>query len=123
MVVVGPNMTIREHIKRRLMLGFCAAGASWLLVAALMFTREEAPPVPVLFVGMGIFMAAIIFLNFAIRCVRCGGNLGLTIAPALISFFRGKRRISFCPYCGISLDTSLQEAQAVAADRPKAGSG
>jgi hypothetical protein len=101
-------MTIRQYIKRRLAWALGVAISAWLLLVASMVTAGKEPPVPLIAVGMLTFFGAVVFVNLAIRCPRCRGNLGITIVPAMFSF-HSKRRASYCPFCGVSLDEDLSE--------------
>jgi DNA-directed RNA polymerase subunit RPC12/RpoP len=46
-------------------------------------------------------------MNLAIRCPRCGGNLGTTPAAFPFSFSK-KRRFNYCLYCGVSVDEPVE---------------
>ena len=61
----------------------------------------------VAFIGVAIAMAAITFLEFGLRCPHCRGCIGYAVnypgSPLAIS-----SKIRFCPFCGVSLDSSLK---------------
>lgn len=103
-------MTIREHLEKRLRWGTAAALSSLALVIifGIMSSDEGSPPL--FFIGFIPFMATILYMNFGIRCPKCSGNLGLTIGHASMSF-GSKHRISFCPYCGTSIDQEIRRGR------------
>jgi predicted branched-subunit amino acid permease len=97
-------MTIRQYIKRRFAWGVGVALSALVFIALLLASTNGKPPIPVLLVGIFGFVAAVISLNFAIRCPKCRGNLGITIVPAMFSPHWKLRRVSYCPFCGVSID-------------------
>jgi hypothetical protein len=110
-------MTIRQHVRRRFGYGLTVGFAAWVLLAILMFSTGKATGQPIIFVCIFVFVAAAVFIQFAIRCLLCGGNLGLLL-PGMFTFFGRKRRINFCPYCGTSLDERFDgNKQAAARER------
>ena len=108
-------MTNRQHIRRRLRWFFAIGFGAWLLLASTMLTTVGEPPPLLIGLGMFAFVAAALSMQFGIRCLLCGGNLGLTIGPATFSFFRRKHVVNYCPYCGSSLDEPFDAAQQDAA--------
>ena len=97
-------MTIRSYIARKVALGFGAAFIGFLFaVAVMLFNEGENSPFFVL--AFIPFIAAILFINFGVRCPRCKGNLAMT--PAAYPNFSRKHRFNFCPYCGVSVDESI----------------
>ena len=98
-------MTIREFVKRRLLLGLGTVFSCFLIMGILGITfgaHEEKPSALFLLILIPFFIV-IIFVNFGIRCPKCNGNLGITIGHALFSPFT-KHKPHYCPFCGISLD-------------------
>jgi hypothetical protein len=102
------DMKIREIIntqKRKaviaMVLGMAAFAVSLVIsvVYKVMFS--------VAFVGFAIAMGAITFLEFGLRCPHCRGRIGYAVnypgSPLAIS-----SKIRFCPFCGVSLDSSLK---------------
>jgi len=105
--------TIREAVKRRVRRLALLAVAGWLVIPASVLVaswtasgsgRGELPPWA--FLGIVAFAAAILGLNFGVRCLKCRtrfGQLALEIA-----FHWGRRaRVNFCPFCGTGLDEPL----------------
>ena len=75
-------------------------------MASITFIDDKSPS-PYLVGALGIlFLVAIIFLGFLIRCPRCRGNIGALNAGVSksIPFYTV---INYCPYCGVSLDSSV----------------
>ncbi|HSV21782.1 MAG TPA: hypothetical protein VLJ17_01995 [Xanthobacteraceae bacterium] len=100
-------MTIREHFKQRFRWAIAAAFGSWILIAVFAMTHTGDGATPLFFVGFAIFIGAILFMNFGIRCPKCRGNLGMTIGHAFMTFGASKHRIGFCPFCGTSIDENI----------------
>ena len=102
------SMKIREIIntqKRRAVLAMflgMAAFAVCLVISAVYKVMFS-----VAFIGFAIAMGAITFLEFGLRCPHCRGRIGYALNypgnPLAIS-----SKIRFCPFCGVSLDSSLK---------------
>lgn len=61
-------------------------------------------PLPVVIAAaVPVFVGAVLYVGWFLRCPRCRGNLGQTIAMH-VAFTWGRRRINFCPYCMANLD-------------------
>ncbi len=54
--------------------------------------------------GFAIAFISIFLLLYHLRCLRCGGNLGLIVSQNL-NPFKVSPAIKFCPYCGIEFDS------------------
>ena len=99
-------MTIAEFITRRLLAvwGYFATVFLVFALAAVVMGRQVSPVLfGVLFV---LFAGGALYIQFAIRCPRCKGNLGFTIGQAMLPIAR-RRKPRFCPFCGVSLDEEL----------------
>jgi hypothetical protein len=101
-------MTIRQRIRRRVLIGyaiFLASFVTFYLVKAGAADRAQFQDwVWLTFVPI---VAAFLWMNLAIRCPRCGGNLGTTPAAFPFSFSK-KRRFNYCLYCGVSVDEPVE---------------
>lgn len=104
-------MNVREkllRIQRRYLLLIAAAFLVWgaLLLGVMSGMPQEAPTW--LFVAATPVFAALLFgmigINFLVRCPECRGNLG-RIGSLSTRPFLSRRRVSNCPFCGLSLDT------------------
>jgi hypothetical protein len=99
-------MTIRGHIRRRVLLGYALVLFGVVLFIGAEFLLDEGVAYPLGFPLAFIpFIVAVIYLNFGLRCPRCKGNLSMT--PAAYPSFSSKHRFNYCPYCGISVDEEL----------------
>jgi hypothetical protein len=90
------QVTIRDYIRRRVMLGYGLAFAGFALAVAFhIFHAPEGGNSPLFFIAFIPFLAAIVFINFGIKCPRCKGNLAMT--PAASPSLSKKHRFNFCP--------------------------
>lgn len=100
-------MTIRDYIRRRVVIGYSLVflGIALVVATASFFTGDRDGPTPAVLIGFIPFFAAVVYMHFALRCPRCKGNFLLT--PALQGIFSKKHRFNYCPYCGVSVDEKL----------------
>jgi hypothetical protein len=105
-------VTIRDYLKRRVRTsnilvacGFVLFGLGGWLCAAL--NKTWLLPLPL--VGFVLFGGGALYRVF-IHCPKCGGGLGMP--PAYFGNPFG-REFRFCPVCGVSLDTQLDESEKV----------
>jgi TRAP-type C4-dicarboxylate transport system permease small subunit len=96
-------MTIRQYIKRRLMWSLAVAIVAIVFIVISSIVGNPKDNVPIVTIGALVFLAVVAFINLGIRCAKCGGNLGMTIVPAFLSF-SSKKKINYCPFCGVSID-------------------
>jgi len=98
------SQTIRDYIKRRVRLAFAVLIAAWLAFPVSIAATHGRGPAPSLALLAGaVFCGVIVYLNWFVKCPRCGARLGQTIAMPL-AFSWGRRQMNFCPYCAVSLD-------------------
>ncbi len=102
-------MTIREELatrRRRLMV---LAFLAWLGggLSAIFRVKDGLPWLPLPF--FALFGAAVLLHLYWLRCPRCRGPLGIVNASLTKEGGGLRRRINFCPYCGISLDEPWQK--------------
>ncbi len=73
------------------------------LVEMTLFNNE----VPVMvFIGMGCFVLAQLYIFLFIKCPKCGERLGVTILNTS-SVFKFSMRINYCPICGVNFDSDF----------------
>ena len=98
-------MTVREALGRKMRRAIASAfaGVGLFLVQAIVPT--QGPPLFVL-AGMAVFFSAAMYLNLGIRCFQCRSRIGYILAYGGSPFWVSKR-LRFCPYCGLELDTPL----------------
>jgi hypothetical protein len=105
------NETIRQHLNRRIRWLGAAGLGGWLLVAAAagLFSghRSGGPPSPLFFAGFALFGGAMLLIQ-RVRCPKCSTPLGQIATQMAFSLFR-KRKINYCPYCGVSLEEPMPE--------------
>lgn len=101
-------MTIRERLSRTkhrlsavtivFWIAFAVSGLGTIAIPYL------AAFIPVAFLG---FMGCVLMSLYGIRCPNCRGNLGYALSwpPS----WGVSERIKFCPYCGIPMDTDVQD--------------
>ena len=94
-------MTIRERISRRKRkAGLAAYGGFALFALGLFLDGSGRTWLIVAIPGIVVFVGATLYLQFFVRCPACGGAIGsLSVS----------RKIRFCPFCGINLDSELDE--------------
>ena len=106
-------ITIRDFIKRRMRIIAAIAFGGWLflpLSAALSPDHHEFPPLA--FLGAAIFGGALLSFFFLVRCPKCRTRYG-QVASEIAFHFGSKRRVNFCPYCGVSLDEPYEPPRKV----------
>jgi hypothetical protein len=102
------RITIRSQIgrKKRRLLIIAYSGMAFFLLGMLLSGKFESFPIfP--FIGFAVFMASIGYAFWGIRCPRCAGNFGI-VAMYWGSPFSVSKKIKFCPFCGIDIDTELK---------------
>jgi len=102
------TMNIREMIntqKRKAVIALSSGMA--LFAISLIISMVYTIMFSVALIGFAIAMGAITFLDFGISCPECRGRIGCAVnypgSPLAIS-----SKIRFCPFCGVSLDSSLK---------------
>ena|SRR5437667_11937451 len=101
-------MTLRESIVRRKRIGAIVTylGLAWF-VGWMALSGAQPLWLVVAFPGFVVFFAGTWYLLFFLRCPRCRGRIGYTVSypsgPLSVS-----RRIRFCPFCGVALDSELE---------------
>ena len=101
-------MTLRESIVRRKRKGAIVTylGLAWFL-AWMALSGAEPPWLFVAFPGIAVFFAGTCYLVFFLRCPNCRGRIGYTVSY-MSSPFSVSRKIRFCPFCGVALDSELE---------------
>jgi hypothetical protein len=105
-------MTIRRKLvsaRRGVFLILVAA----FIIFAIGLVRFTRPYGEVGFIlGAVAWIGAIFYsLFFGVRCPRCKGNLRFALQWPPVGFFRVSPKIRFCQYCGVPLDTELDEVE------------
>jgi hypothetical protein len=104
------NRTLRDQIKRRM--GWCIGAfvCGWVLIGLGTEVARSMPAVPrelLPLIGVALFAAGALAMNFLVKCPKCHARLARTIAmPVAFSFGSGPK-VCYCPYCGVSLDEPI----------------
>ena len=72
---------------------------------------DGLPRAAVPLVGFALFGGAILALQTVVKCPKCKARLGQTIAMPLALSIRSGPKVNFCPFCGVSLDEPVPQAQ------------
>jgi hypothetical protein len=77
---------------------------AFLFVPSLVMGEAISEPINTALGALWVvgFFSIIFFVNYGIRCPKCKGNLGMTVAWSVSG--GSIRQANHCPYCGISLD-------------------
>ena len=107
-------MTIREYIRRRVVVGYglIFLGMALFIASVVFFPGDVGEVLPIPLIAFIPFFAAIVYIHFGLRCPRCRGNLAMT--PAAYPTFSKKYRFNYCPYCGVSVDEQLSGSEGAA---------
>lgn len=80
------------------------AFVAWLsMPLSIVVNQGRGPLLVVVAAAVPTFVGVVLYLAWLLRCPRCKGNLGQTIAMH-VGFSWNRRRINFCPYCAANLD-------------------
>ena len=61
-----------------------------------------------MFLGMGIFAAAILYSHFGIKCPKCRQSMG-QILMQIGTPFTIPDKFKYCPYCGVNIDSEIEK--------------
>ena len=106
-------MTMRQKISKRMRVPFVLmlVGLAIVAVGFVAAAPGGQPELMVVLPGFALFIGASVWLHlFALRCTACFGNCGPVIMQQL-SWMKVSEAVKFCPFCGISLDTSLEPTE------------
>ena len=102
-------MTIRELLGRKRRFIFLLAYSCWVLFAVAAFTGQRHQHVRVLAIAPFLGGAGcVLFALYGLRCPNCKNNLGYTLNSAG-SFWNISAKLKFCPFCGVDLDTKVNQ--------------
>jgi hypothetical protein len=84
-------------------------GYSGLAFSVLgMIFSDKSTTFPILpFIGFAIFLISILYVFWGIRCPNCRQHL--TPITSYGSPFSVSKKIKYCPFCGIDIDSELKE--------------
>jgi hypothetical protein len=101
-------MTIRSKIgnkkRKAMILGY--SGLAFFVLGMIFSDKSTTLPIPP-FIGFAIFSLSLLYVFWGIRCPECGHHL----APITTygSPFSISRKNKYCPFCGIDMDSELEE--------------
>jgi hypothetical protein len=73
-----------------------------------MIFSDISTTLPILpFVGFAIFLLSILYVFWGIRCPRCRNHL--TPITSYGSPFSIPKKIKYCPFCGVDIDTEFKK--------------
>jgi hypothetical protein len=107
-------MIIRDYIKRRVWACMAVAVGGWLLVPLSAAALGDKPNPLFMMAGPVLFGGAILAMYWAVRCPKCKARLAQTVGMATAFQWGSRAKVNFCPYCGVSLDEPVPDAQPVA---------
>jgi|SRR5882724_2246107 len=106
-------MTLRESIARQKRIGAIVTYVAFAVcVVAMVLSVAKRPGLFVAVLGFSVSAAGLFYLRFFVRCPRCRGEIGYVVST-LSSPFSISRRIRFCPFCGVALDSEVETRRAV----------
>jgi len=103
------SMTIRALInkKKRMISIIIYSGFAIFLIGIVLGIRSNTFPI-IAMVGFGVAFIALGYAFFGIRCPKCKGQWGY-IAMYSGNPFAISKKIKFCPYCGVNLDSEVSQ--------------
>ena len=97
-------MTTREQLNRRYRRAMLVGIPGFLVFIGTLPFMQHPLIVAVGLVGFALYGGAIVYIISGGRCLHCDHRLGRIFFYSGRSMFRIARDLSFCPYCGRSLD-------------------
>ncbi len=74
-----------------------------------MILSDKSGNLPILpFIGFAVFFVSMLYALWDIRCPRCRGNFGY-VAMYYGSPFAISKKIKYCPFCGVDVDTKFKK--------------
>src|SRR5439155_22519060 len=111
LVLLGRNLSLREHLARRAR-AVVACGWALLLVSIAVVYWGWNGPKWVSWVSLTVILAGLIAFAllaiYFVRCPICRVRYG-QFSPASFASLQKARRFNFCPGCGVTLDSKLPQ--------------
>ncbi len=95
-----------ELNKKKRIASLSAIGAFALMFASAIIVPSAS--VYIILIGFPVFMFAIFYAHFGIKCPKCRGNIGILVMH-LGSPFTSSKNIKYCPFCGVNIDTGINK--------------
>jgi hypothetical protein len=103
---MAKKMKIREKItieKRKMDIFLYAS----IIACVPGFIVQNSLTIVLGLIGCVVFMVCLIFGYRSIRCPHCQGRIGYAISSSVP--FKVSSKIHYCPFCGISIDSDIEE--------------
>ena len=106
-------MTIRSQISRKKRKALISAysGMAFFFLGIILL-HESGWPLILMFIGFAVAAVSLLYAFWRIRCPCCKGNIGY-VAMYYGTPFSLSKKINFCPFCGINIDTELKRPNQV----------
>jgi len=103
-------MTVRQFLNRRILPVVILMLACFVAFAAIGFIPTDSRSLGVwTLVPFAGFAACIVYLFYGVRCPRCRNQIfGVAYLPRG-GYFRISAAVRFCPFCGLSFDTEVDQ--------------
>ena len=102
-------MTLREVIDRRIRkLQIFSLLSFAVFFGSIFLAQAQNRLWPITIVAFVLFFGATLYRFYGIRCPHCGGAIGMSITQSGAGFSIPKK-FRFCPFCGIALESEMQE--------------
>ena len=111
--LAGQYVTLRELLvrsKRKAAL-VTYVGFAWF-VTWMALGGAQPPWLFIALPGLAAFLAGTWYLVFFLSCPRCRGRIGYTVSY-MSNPFSISRKIRFCPFCGVALDSEIEARRVV----------
>lgn len=106
-------MTIRTIINKKKRMISIITYTGFAFFAIGIFVSERSDYLPLIpLIGFAVAFLSILYAFFGIRCPRCNGQFGY-IAMYLGTPFSISKKIKYCPFCGVDIDTELKKQKEV----------
>ena len=100
-------MTIRSQInKNKRKISLTAYAGFLVFIAGSLLSRLNRTFFILALVGFGVLFTSMIYAFFRVPCPRCNNSWGY-IALYSGGPFSLSKKVKFCPYCGVDLDSDL----------------
>jgi hypothetical protein len=101
-------MTIRSEISNKKRKGMIIAYSGLAFSVLAIIFSDKSTSLPILpFIGLAVFLLSLIYVFRAMRCPRCRHYLLPIMSYG--SPFSVSKKIKYCPFCGIDIDSELKE--------------
>jgi len=98
-------MNIRGELNKKKRIAWLSTiGGFGLIFLSAVFIPSDSKYI--ILIGFAVFLFAVYYSHFRIRCPVCKGNMG-QLVMFLGSPFLSSKNIKYCPFCGVNIDTGI----------------